>query len=80
MEKFVLLNHGGYFGGLEKLEYPIEVLGAQDGLSELVMVSGSELIRIGGIAETVTDEMGEGFDPDYQYAFYLGKEADCWIA
>lgn len=76
MEKFVLLNHGGYFAGLEKLEYPVEVLGAQDGLSELVMVYGSELIKIGGIPETDVDDMGEGFDPDYQYAFFLGKEAD----
>lgn len=74
MEKFVLLNHGGYFGGLEKLEYPIEVLGAQDGLSELVMVLGSELIKIGGLPEG--EDGDEGFDPEWKYAFFLGEEAD----
>lgn len=75
MSKVLLLNGGWYGSGLDKINYPVEVLADKiERAHSLVFVSGSELIRIGGKMSDKIDF--EGFNPENSYCFFLGTEVE----
>ncbi|MER5062797.1 hypothetical protein KDV25_06550 [Morganella morganii] len=69
--KVKLLNDGDY-GDMENVSFPVIVSGRYyDMGNELIMVTGSELIRLAG-----NHNKEDPFDPDYEYAFYVGIECE----